>query len=79
MIGKYELEQMTSAKIHQKYNVDWDDVIRECDFNGDGVIEFDEFARWASSQGSGASALNPPGDGSHTSAHAGNLIAAAFC
>ena len=31
---------MTSAKLMQKYNVDWDDIIRECDFNNDGVIDF---------------------------------------
>jgi Ca2+-binding EF-hand superfamily protein len=35
-----ELEQMTSAKLLQRYNVDWEDIIRECDFNGDGVIDF---------------------------------------
>ena len=34
---------MTSAKLLQRYNVDWDDIIRECDFNGDGVIDFQEF------------------------------------
>ena len=39
-LNKYELEQMTSAKLMQKYNVDWEDIIRECDFNGDGVIDF---------------------------------------
>ena len=39
-LNKYELEQMTSSKIHQGYNIDWDDIIRECDSNHDGVIDF---------------------------------------
>lgn len=39
-LNKYELEQMTSSKLHQRYNVDWEEIIRECDFNGDGVIDF---------------------------------------
>lgn len=39
-LNKWELEQMTSSKLCQRYNIDWDDVIRECDYNGDGVIDF---------------------------------------
>ena len=42
-LNKWELEQMTSSKLCQKYNIDWDDVIRECDYNNDGVIDFQEF------------------------------------
>ena len=31
---------MTNSKITQRYEVDWDEIIVECDYNGDGVIDF---------------------------------------
>ena len=34
---------MTHSKIKQKYNLDWDQIIEQCDYNGDGVIDFEEF------------------------------------
>lgn len=34
---------MTSQKISKKYDLDWDQIIKECDYNGDGVIDFQEF------------------------------------
>jgi len=39
-LNKWELEQMTNSKLSQRYNIDWDDIIEECDYNGDGVIDF---------------------------------------
>ena len=39
-LTKWELEQMTHSKLTQKYNVDWDEIIEQCDYNGDGVIDF---------------------------------------
>jgi Ca2+-binding EF-hand superfamily protein len=40
---KWELEQMTSSKLCKQYDLDWDLIIEECDYNGDGVIDFQEF------------------------------------
>ena len=34
---------MTSDKLIQRYDIDWDAVITECDYNNDGVIDFQEF------------------------------------
>ena len=34
---------MTSKKITQRYEVNWDEIIESCDFNRDGVIDFQEF------------------------------------
>lgn len=34
---------MTSSKITNRYNVDWDEIIEACDYNRDGVIDFQEF------------------------------------
>ena len=34
---------MTSSKLTKMYNINWDEIINECDYNGDGVIDFQEF------------------------------------
>ena len=34
---------MTNAKLKAKYNIDWDEIIDQCDYNKDGVIDFQEF------------------------------------
>ena len=34
---------MVHSKIQNKYNIDWDEIIEQCDYNGDGVIDFQEF------------------------------------
>jgi len=39
-LSKQELEQMTHVKLKSKYDLDWDQIIQECDYNGDGVIDF---------------------------------------
>ena len=39
-----ELKNMTSSKWLQKYDIDWKTVLETCDYNGDGVIDFQEFA-----------------------------------
>ena len=35
---------MTSSKWLKKYDIDWKIVLETCDYNGDGVIDFQEFA-----------------------------------
>lgn len=40
---KSELELMTNQKLNARYNLDWEQIIEECDYNGDGVIDFQEF------------------------------------
>mmetsp|Transcript_38976 Transcript_38976/g.59261 ORF Transcript_38976/g.59261 Transcript_38976/m.59261 type:complete len:153 (+) Transcript_38976:458-916(+) len=42
-LNKWELEQMTNSKLAKQYNLDWEDIIEQCDYNGDGVIDFQEF------------------------------------
>lgn len=42
-LTKDELQQMTNSKIAKSYDLDWDEIILSCDFNGDGVIDFQEF------------------------------------
>jgi Ca2+-binding EF-hand superfamily protein len=37
---KEELEEMTSSSLIRNYDFDWELVIEECDYNGDGVIDF---------------------------------------
>ena len=39
-LTKWELEEMTSSKLTKMYNINWDEIINECDYNGDGVIDF---------------------------------------
>ena len=39
-----ELKNMTSSKWLKKYDIDWKTVLETCDYNGDGVIDFQEFA-----------------------------------
>lgn len=34
---------MTHASLNKTYNVNWDTIIEECDQNGDGQIDFQEF------------------------------------
>ena len=34
---------MTSSRLTQNFDMDWDQIIEECDFNNDGVIDFQEF------------------------------------
>ena len=34
---------MTSGRLGQQYELDWDTIIAECDYNNDGVIDFEEF------------------------------------
>ena len=34
---------MTNSKLCKNYELDWDDIIQVCDYNGDGVIDFQEF------------------------------------
>jgi len=40
---KQELEEMTSSRLTKNFDMDWDQIIEECDFNNDGVIDFQEF------------------------------------
>lgn len=42
-LTKNELEAMTNSKLAKRYNLDWDVIIKECDQNKDGVIDFQEF------------------------------------
>lgn len=42
-LNKWELEQMTHSKLCKNYELDWDDIICACDYNNDGVIDFQEF------------------------------------
>ena len=42
-LTKWELEQMTSHKLSKIYEINWEQIIDECDFNKDGVIDFQEF------------------------------------
>jgi Ca2+-binding EF-hand superfamily protein len=42
-LTKWELEEMTSSKLSRGGNVDWQEIIAECDTNHDGVIDFQEF------------------------------------
>jgi calcium-dependent protein kinase len=42
-LNKQELEMMTHQKLSKQYEFDWEDVIEQCDYNGDGVIDFQEF------------------------------------
>ena len=42
-LTKWELEEMTSSKLSMGGNVDWQEIIAECDTNHDGVIDFQEF------------------------------------
>ena len=42
-LSKWELENMTNSKLMKNYELDWDAIIEECDYNGDGVIDFQEF------------------------------------
>ena len=41
-IDKSDLEQMTHSSL-KKSNINWEKVIAECDQNGDGQIDFQEF------------------------------------
>lgn len=34
---------MTNSKLTAQYEIDWDEIIEQCDYNGDGVIDFQEF------------------------------------
>lgn len=34
---------MTHTKLANFYDLNWDEIIEHCDFNGDGVIDFQEF------------------------------------
>ena len=43
IIDKKELEQMTNANLNKMYDINWGKIIDECDQNGDGVIDFQEF------------------------------------
>ena len=38
-----ELKNMTSSKWLKKYDIDWKQVLTACDYNNDGVIDFQEF------------------------------------
>ena len=42
-LSKDELEEMTHHKLVKQYNLNWCHIIEECDQNGDGVIDFQEF------------------------------------
>jgi len=42
-LTKWELEQMTHSNFKNNYNIDWDEIIESCDYNRDGVIDFQEF------------------------------------
>jgi Ca2+-binding EF-hand superfamily protein len=42
-LNRIELEEMTDPKLTKKYNIDWPTIIDCCDYNGDGVIDFQEF------------------------------------
>ena len=42
-LTKDELQLMTNSKLLNSYELDWDEIIEHCDFNGDGVIDFQEF------------------------------------
>jgi Ca2+-binding EF-hand superfamily protein len=34
---------MTSSSLTKNIDMEWDQIIEECDFNNDGVIDFQEF------------------------------------
>ena len=34
---------MTNSKLLKTFELDWDTIIEECDYNNDGVIDFQEF------------------------------------
>ena len=34
---------MTSTKLGDTYALNWETIVEECDYNGDGVIDFEEF------------------------------------
>ena len=38
-----EIEEMTHSKAHEAYKLNWCHIIDEIDYNGDGVIDFEEF------------------------------------
>lgn len=42
-LEKRELEEMTSSRLTKNFDMDWEQIIEECDFNRDGVIDFQEF------------------------------------
>lgn len=42
-LNREELEQMTSSQLCDTYDLNWVEIITSCDYNGDGVIDFDEF------------------------------------
>lgn len=42
-LTRNELETMTSNSLSDTYNLNWDVIMDECDYNGDGVIDFEEF------------------------------------
>jgi len=42
-LTKEELEQMSHSKLKKNYNIKWEEIIEQCDYNGDGVIDFQEF------------------------------------
>ena len=42
-LSREELEEMTHSKLAESYNLNWDVIMDECDYNGDGVIDFEEF------------------------------------
>jgi Ca2+-binding EF-hand superfamily protein len=39
-LNKWELENMTNSKLLKTFELDWDTIIEECDYNNDGVIDF---------------------------------------
>mgnify|MGYP000926041403 CR=1 FL=1 len=42
-LSRDELEGQTGCKWCQKIDINWDQVIENCDTNGDGVIDYEEF------------------------------------
>ena len=42
-LTKEELEEMTNSRLGSMYDLNWESILEECDYNGDGVIDFEEF------------------------------------
>ena len=42
-LNREELSHMTSGQLCETYDLNWEEIITSCDYNGDGVIDFEEF------------------------------------
>lgn len=42
-LSSEEISQMVITKELKKFKVNWENLLQDCDTNGDGEIDFDEF------------------------------------